>query len=194
MPISRQVLTKARSAQVALIPNEQSKKPQVEIQSQAANMQSVLDQTDKLPHSSTLESMMRKEITTAVAQNRGVADLRVLKAVSAVMFSNPYFGQLIESEFGFVIDRGLGIYLRAVGIVLEAMFSLYLVGNGFFKVSMLFSRFIYNIVYYSCWVSVMVVHGVTYHIPKWLVKKIRGRASSKGNKTKVIIAPIAPAA
>lgn len=130
-----------------------------------------------------LERAMEKKIAKEI-QNKDV-DLAVFKSVAEYMFRDPHFRTMIEERYGVQLGKGLGMYLRTVGFVLETIFGVWLVVAGPIRLTMRVTKFIFNVVFYACIVTVRWLDKVGY-VPVWLSKRMKQtRTASKNLRTPV---------
>jgi len=131
----------------------------------------------------SLQADMEKKITKELGENQ-VADLTVFKAVAVHMFKDPRFASIVEDKYGVTLDKVFSVYLRSIGIILEAVLGTWIAVAGVFQVSFNIVKFIYHIVYYVCIMTVAVVHKVAI-VPMWLHKRILSRKGSRQSATEV---------
>lgn len=112
------------------------------------------------------------------------ADLQVFKAVAAFMFKDPQFATLIEQRYGIVLNKALRIYLRTVGIILEAVLGTWISVAGIFSIALSITKFILYVAWFACIMSVRLVDRLGF-VPHWLSQRMT--AAKKNSQKQVVL-------
>lgn len=133
---------------------------------------------------------VNKVAANALKNNNNVADLTVFRAVAEHMFRDPAFRSYVEQHFGVILGKSMGIYLRTVGFIIEVIFGTWFVTKGIFKILSTFTKFIVHIVYYAVYITIFLLHGLLWRIPKWIFSGVE-KTAKKRRKT-IQMEPVEP--